>query len=505
MNKELVVDTLKKNAVSVTCGVVAVAAVVAAFYPIGGMNDDLKTQATERAGKYDSLNAMLVKSRTLPVLDPGSGGTPPAAEPLKMFPNAALVEQGTAQVAALTGQTTQALNDLLAQTGGKPHVPLIRDALPLASSDSPKIEYREVYKLVLSTDPYVSGSADAAQLSHPVQPDPSDPNPVTTNDRLVRAHAVNLANDVLQSCQPPSAKLIADRTQWVKEHVYQTKVVALNGEATNEPEILRQFNDRAAKITDEMYVEQATLRKVYLDPDAFAVNTAIAGSTAAGGAAATPAVTDIWYSQVALWVQQDVAAAVAAANNASANVLTSPVKRVVRLQLNSESATMYLCPAPRANAGEGTGMPTGAGGVSPGVETETSKIPASFDKSPTGRTSNGMYDVIPFSLVLDVDASRVNQVIETLCANRLIAVTNEDVRSVDSATFASAGYLYGSASVVRLTLSGEELFLRKATLDLMPVEVKQQLGLSTAATGPGGPAAGQQPPRVGGGTIHAGS
>ena len=512
MNKELVVETLKKNAVSVTCGVVALAAVVAAFYPLGGMNDDLKTQSTERAGKFETLNGLLTKQRTLPILDPGSAGTPPPAETLKVFPNKAVIDQGTAQVTKLTGQSTGVLAALYGQNGGHPHEPLVPSVLPQASSDYPKIEYREVYKLVLSPDPFVSGRPDADKLPHPPQADPANPNPVATNERLARVHALNLATDVLEAGQPPSADLIRARTEWVKTNVFDIQVVQLNGAATNRESVLKKFNERAAKIPAEMNAEVARLRKVYLDPDAFAVNAAVAGSNAAGGGANIPAMTDIWYSQMALWVQQDVSFAVADLNRASANVLESPVKRIVRLQLNAENATMYLCPAPKASDGGG-GSPAGGTGLVPGAETETTKITASYDKSPTGRTSNAMYDVIPFTLVIDVDAEQVNQVIQTLCGNRLVTVTGEDLRSVDSATFAAAGFLYGAKPVVRLTLTCEELFLRKSTIDLMPPEVKLQLGITATPAGGTGVSTGvpvavpAAPPRSpgGGGGLHIGS
>jgi hypothetical protein len=64
MNKEAIFEFIRKNIVSLCCGVVAIAAIVLVFYPLGGMVDDLSTQANTHAGVYATLSGY-VKTRKI--------------------------------------------------------------------------------------------------------------------------------------------------------------------------------------------------------------------------------------------------------------------------------------------------------------------------------------------------------------------------------------------------------------------------------------------------------
>ena len=63
-------DIVKKNLVSIICGVVALVALVAVFiWPLDGYYTDLKTKTTARAAIYKKVDDLMGKSRSLPVLD----------------------------------------------------------------------------------------------------------------------------------------------------------------------------------------------------------------------------------------------------------------------------------------------------------------------------------------------------------------------------------------------------------------------------------------------------
>ncbi len=80
------VEPIKKNGVAIACGVVAVAAVVLSFYPLGGKRQELQTALQSRAGMMGQIDGLLHKQRTLPAID---GGEPKAIE---KFPNETVIK-----------------------------------------------------------------------------------------------------------------------------------------------------------------------------------------------------------------------------------------------------------------------------------------------------------------------------------------------------------------------------------------------------------------------------
>src|SRR4051812_26055058 len=83
-------EVIKKNIVSIICGVVALAAVAVAFTMLTSKQGELQKELDGRKQVYDQLNGLLTKPRQLPVLDPDK----PEAKPLGKFPNAKTIEKG---------------------------------------------------------------------------------------------------------------------------------------------------------------------------------------------------------------------------------------------------------------------------------------------------------------------------------------------------------------------------------------------------------------------------
>src|SRR4051812_42376626 len=97
-------EPVKKNGVAIACGVVAIAAVVLAFYPIGGKRQELQTAVSSSASMVGQIDGQLHKTRTLPAID---GGEP---KQLEKFPNETIIKDGTALVAAVSKQSGDLLN-----------------------------------------------------------------------------------------------------------------------------------------------------------------------------------------------------------------------------------------------------------------------------------------------------------------------------------------------------------------------------------------------------------
>jgi hypothetical protein len=83
-----------------------------------------------------------------------------------------------------------------------------------------------------------------------------------------------------------------------------------------------------------------------------------------------------------------------------------------------------------------------------------------------------VFDVVHFTVCMNVQASDVNKVIQGLEKNRLLTVYQSDVESVNSAAVQQDGYFFGPNPVVTLTVKCEELFLRSWTKPLMPPPIK---------------------------------
>src|SRR5688572_708736 len=114
---------VKKNIVSILCGVVAIAAIVAWFWPVGGMFADLQTELDTRASTYQQVDQLRTAPRKLPtlVLEAGEQAT------LDRFPNDKVIEVGDRAVAALKDQSKRMLDTV---SGRNVHKPLVAGSLP---------------------------------------------------------------------------------------------------------------------------------------------------------------------------------------------------------------------------------------------------------------------------------------------------------------------------------------------------------------------------------------
>jgi hypothetical protein len=475
MNKQAIFTFIKKNLLSLICGTIAVLAIALIFYPIGGMLSELQSKVDERTGLYDQLKGFL-KPRKLPISDPT------AADPgdLPGMPNKPTITAGQAAVDKFKAASDQMIN-LIVSLNQKGHTPLAPGVLPKLASQSSYFTFAEVYKLVLSTDPAVHG----------VSANPS----IAADPKLQTVHALNLQNDVLNGAYPPLQAQIDNASLALWKDEYEPQIITVNGKPVNQEELATKWTAEKLKLPKKMKGQVATSHKIYVEPTAFTVSPDIQPNVVSD-------LDKIWNAQMQLWVQQDLAAGIADANAKSSNILDAVVKRLLVMQMPIPGTTMYVCP-PASAAAPGGGGSGGTGNV-PATADEKAPIPAIYSVSPTGRYSNGMYDVVTFRLVVDVDASKVNAFIQTLQQNRLITITNENAYALDSEFEAQKGYLYGPNSCVRLVLDGEELFMWKWTHDLMPDTVQIMLGRMAA---PAGTTPGMSPVRPmmpGGGGFNPG-
>src|SRR5207244_9649373 len=122
-------DIVKKNLFSIILAVLAVAAVVANFYPMGGKYEQLHTQAQARAAMDTSLKSLLNKQRNLPVTNPQGG----EAQPLGHFPTPKIIEEGKAATEKISKGSQDLLDGVVKLNL---HQPLVPHSLPDSFGDT---------------------------------------------------------------------------------------------------------------------------------------------------------------------------------------------------------------------------------------------------------------------------------------------------------------------------------------------------------------------------------
>lgn len=173
-----------------------------------------------------------------------------------------------------------------------------------------------------------------------------------------------------------------------------------------------------------------------------------------------PRPADMWMAQVALWVQQDVAAAVAALNKEAAEkvkdaepfVENVPVKHLVAVRVQA-----YVLP-------DGKLVPFSTTGTADPVH-------PSF----TGRGSNDQFDVLRFQVQVVMDQRDILRLVDQISKQNFYRPLNIWMDPVPAGLDAAAGYLYGTAPVSLVTLDFEG-FMSRAVFDAwMPKDVRARL------------------------------
>jgi hypothetical protein len=182
-------------------------------------------------------------------------------------------------------------------------------------------------------------------------------------------------------------------------------------------------------------------------------------------------------------VQRDALAAMQEVNTTKlengkppANLIEAPVKRVQRINVPM-TQNMFVAAAGQAPA---AADPTAAADAA---------LPKVVQASPTGRVSNGMYDVVHFQIHADVEVDKIPQVIRTIAHNRLMSVYHVDAKAVDATAAELNGYYYGPKPVATVTFHCEALLLRNWTAPLMPKVIRTILQIPDAPAPGAAPAA----------------
>jgi hypothetical protein len=418
-------EMLTKYWVGFLCAAVALIAIIAAFVPLGGYHDQLKAKLQTSAKTYSDLNSLMTAHRLKPkTLDK------PEQEELNVFPSQSIIDSGKELVKQVEDQSKAAMVTVVKINM---HAPVSPGALPNPGLPG-GYSFREKYLERL--DP-VKGT---------------------------------MMTQTLKSTMPPTADEIkkeGDR-KWKDDFVPRLIPDASGNGALNKDLIDKEYKEAMDLLPGQMRAERAHAAKVYMAPGVMQMDPTVAGRQLP-----PPSPPIMWWAQMALWVQEDVAAGIAEANKDAADVTQSRVKRILGVSFPIGPQMIF-----GKTLGPAGGAPMGGAEAAVPVQNPNDQVALDYTRTPTGRVSCGLYDVVRYQLELVVSAKELPAVLASFSNNRLVTVLNvENIVAEDGAAAARDGFLYGSDPVVRVILRCESLFLREWTSPLMPDVIKKQLGV----------------------------
>lgn len=272
------------------------------------------------------------------------------------------------------------------------------------------------------------------------------------------------------------------------------------GEIT-EPREVEALNQHLIDARKEFLVQHAAQVSFYMD--LWAINWPEAPQETAEKsdtpAAFERALSTLFQFQWDLWLVDDVFAAIRRMNDegspsggvsaAIRGPMVAPVKRVMELQISpigtAPAGDASAAPPPEENADAAAG-PTGEA-IDP-----KAAIQPDFASSLTGLKSNQLFDVRTARLRVVVETAAVPRLIDALARQNFISVTGLSMAPVDAFAAAKQGYVYGPQPCSEVTLTLQSVWFREWVTERMPAAMRK--ALNTAGPAPKEPPAGEPPP-----------
>ena len=223
------------------------------------------------------------------------------------------------------------------------------------------------------------------------------------------------------------------------------------------------------KLIEELRRHKAENMKVYAPADAFCCYTYWRGQPELEMEAM---IKESWLTQLATWIQEDVAQAITQMNAESGNVLTSPVKRLVAVRFAGESPTGQATRVVGKSASPSRlAADQGEGSEALPAYYDEAAAESEYTKAYTGRLSDELIDVVHFDVIVVMEDSRISDFINALQGPKVtgagnylraqITVLGLTAQAVDLDSHAKDGYYYGSGALKRVVLPCEYFFFKK--------------------------------------------
>jgi hypothetical protein len=395
-------DFVKKNLIMIISAAVVVLSLVLIVL---GMSS-VSSVKEDMAATESQLSAVESLARGVPVPDPkgGSVNLIPTAKNVKAIKDVAA--QAKAQGYKLLEVGLKENVGFDQKTGKIKRMPFLDGIFPKPVNDAQPYRFRPTYKETLDQ---ILKTMDAGTV-------PSSEDLETSEEEL--AQEMGFLMDEILSPDSTGAKAAKRNSR--------------KSNTSNEEELKKMAIKMAAD-------KRASAIKVYCGTNELDV---IASCLTASGTA--PAIEEMWWAQLSVWLQQDFAAAIAETNASAKNVTESVVKRILSIQMM-----------------HGYILPDGFVG-----RQENTTLPESF----VGLESNDHYDMLHFGITLVVDARRIPEFIDAMYKQNHYVLyswkieeldaSSSDRRSSSNQVNPEELYRYGTAPVVKLTTYWEGYLLR---------------------------------------------
>ncbi len=268
---------------------------------------------------------------------------------------------------------------------------------------------------------------------------------------------LNLYDNVLEAGTPPTSDEIDARMASVERDYLANALGATAKDA--------KLEQQKAQTRMNMLVDRARNIRVYgARPNLSGGNRSAGLFDIAPWAVGNerPEMDSLWAGQVELWVQQDLCHAIRLANTpdtpppGQASVMTLPVKRVLNIDVSNEYH---------------------GGGDTQAQPDLTRPLPTNYANSPTGRVSNGLYDVRWANLTVMVDSTRIPALLNAIARVNFMTPIIQSITTVDLQKELADGYIYGQGvDVVQVELRIETLWLRQWTAGHATRDAARRLG-----------------------------
>src|SRR4051812_7930567 len=253
-------EVVKKNIVSIICGVIALAAVIVTFTFVSGKISELQTNLDARRGTYEQLHGLLSKPRELPIVDPDN----PTAAKLDKFPSEFIIKQGEGVVTAMQSESTAMSAAAVAMNTHKLLVPLSLPAPASVAAFQFRTQYQQYYPQAAGNNP---GGA-------PAVPAGGNGQPIATNAPFLGTELAKALN----AGMPPTADEIRVALETEINTIKQKMLIVQGGNnPINGPAVEAAIRDKQLKLPNQIKMRVATTSKVYISPDTFDVYPKIAG------------------------------------------------------------------------------------------------------------------------------------------------------------------------------------------------------------------------------------
>jgi len=250
------------------------------------------------------------------------------------------------------------------------------------------------------------------------------------------------------------------------------------------------------KLLDDLRLTQAKKISIYINPACFCCYDYWKDHD--GNGPTDTMLTDSWFTQLALWIQEDVILSLGQINKADASVLENPLKRLIEISFAGSPAGAGLSHSPTGTAPQKTSSGTSANRLRTGSEKllptyvisqsdpllNTASYSGNLITPYDGRACDDLIDVVQFELAVIIDTTRIIDFINVLQSTKKsesgsesgernqITVLDMQLAPVDVQGERAAGYHYGTASLGVLRLNCEYVFFKAGYERIQPDPVK---------------------------------